>query len=377
MTLKEYLELLAKQRELFTPEMISAIECQGRLHDICVQKQKYRDEILDKYNDLIQEGCKKIFAKYPDISGMLPDTEIRMEATKELLSAAHNQTDTYQYITQKMKEFSEFEESSKLLNELSRASFAYFDALVKLHERIDTDRKTLFTEEYVSKMDTLADNGIFLYHLETPDFPLLGGYDDNFIIDSLSFDNCMSAKTLLLALFMMPDVGESMKRKQEDIYISVELMNNNFHRSAARNWFALIESEHKKCANAFEGFWEKKRNLKKGLQRAKKIESLIHDFKLDWELHAWEKINAYYEKITKSDLFDGIVNRNSVIHGDYQSDKLDITMHDNIKLLLLYINLRIIADHICNLEDLYEHFLDMLPTILDMLQAGILTIEEK
>lgn len=59
MTLKEYLELLAKQRELFTPEMISAIECQGRLHDICVQKQEYRDEILDKYNDLIQEGCKK------------------------------------------------------------------------------------------------------------------------------------------------------------------------------------------------------------------------------------------------------------------------------------------------------------------------------
>ena len=377
MTLKEYLEQLAKQRELFTPEMISAIECQGRLHDICVQKQKYRDEILDKYNDLIQEGCKKIFAKYPDISDMLPDTEIRMEATKELLSAAHNQTDAYQYITQKMKEFSEFEESSKLLNELSRASFEYFDALVKLHERIDTDRKTLFTEEYVSKMDTLADNGIFLYHLETPDFPLLEGYDDNFIIDSLSFDNCMSAKTLLLALFMMPDVGESMKRKQEDIYISVELMNNNFHRSAARNWFALIESEHKKCANAFEGFWEKKRNLKKGLQRAKKIESLIHDFKLDWELHAWEKINAYYEKITKSDLFDGIVNRNSVIHGDYQSEKLDITMHDNIKLLLLYINLRIIADRICNLEDLYEHFLDMLPTILDMLQAGILTIEEK
>ena len=98
---------------------------------------------------------------------------------------------------------------------------------------------------------------------------------------------------------------------------------------------------------------------------------------MDWELHAWEKINAYYEKITKSDLFDGIVNRNSVIHGDYQSDKLDITMHDNIKLLLLYINLRIIADHICNLEDLYEHFLDMLPTILDMMQAGILTIEEK
>lgn len=377
MTIIEYLELLAKQRELFTPEMLSAIEAQEHLHNICVQKQEYRSKILDKYNSLIQAGTQRLFAKYPDASAMLPSTEIRMSAAKELMLAAQERTEAYEIITQKMKEFSEFEKSSKLLNELSQATFEYFYALMKLNEQIDSDRKTMFSQEYISRMDELADNGIFLYHLETPDFPLLSGYDDQFILDSLAFDNCMSAKTLLLALFMIPDMGESMKRKQEDIYISVELMNHGFHRTAARNWFSLIESEHKKCANAFEGFWEKKKNLKTGLLRAKKIDSLIHDFNLEWEKHAWEKLNAYYEKITKGDLFDGIVNRNSVMHGDYQSDKLDVTMYDNIKLLLLYINLRIIADYICNLEDLYEHFLDMLPTLLDLFEAGVLTPNKK
>ena len=84
----------------------------------------------------------------------------------------------------------------------------------------------------------------------------------------------MSAKALLESFFNMSQVGDSMRRKQEDIESAICNMMSGYQRTAARNWFSLLESEHKKCADAFEGFWEKTRIFKNGFQRSKKIQEL-------------------------------------------------------------------------------------------------------
>ena len=112
----------------------------------------------------------------------------------------------------------------------------------------------------MEKMSEYADNGVLLYFLETPDFPLLEpeiSSDD--LLDSLFYVN--NLETLLGPFFEMKDVGISMARKLDDLAITLWLIRNKQYRSASRNLFALIESEHKKAANAYEGIVKKKTSL--------------------------------------------------------------------------------------------------------------------
>ena len=98
-------------------------------------------------------------------------------------------------------------------------------------------------------MDELADDGIMMYFLEMPTFPLLDDKcDANQVLDSFIFGDYMSTKVLLEAFFTMAMPGDSMRRKQEDLDSAVCNMMSGYQRTAARNWFSLLESEHKKCA---------------------------------------------------------------------------------------------------------------------------------
>ena len=54
-----------------------------------------------------------------------------------------------------------------------------------------------------------------------------------------------------------------------------------------------------------------------------------------------------------SEKVESFIDRNAIIHGDYYSDLLDITQYDVIKLMLLYLNMRMISDHI-------QHYCEML-----------------
>lgn len=97
-------------------------------------------------------------------------------------------------------------------------------------------RKTFFSEEYMSKMDSLADEGVMMYFLETPDFPLLSEEcDANYVLDSFIFGEYMSSKVLLESFFTMSMLGESMRRKQEDIDSAMCNMLSGYQRTAARN----------------------------------------------------------------------------------------------------------------------------------------------
>ena len=55
----------------------------------------------------------------------------------------------------------------------AKAYYDFFIANDELNRQIDSDHKVLFSAEYREKMRELADDGVFLYFLETPDLPLL------------------------------------------------------------------------------------------------------------------------------------------------------------------------------------------------------------
>ncbi len=371
MNLNDYISLIIKQQEYINENTKDAILEQNRLHDIAVEKANKRYEIEDKSNALIKKGTEKFLKLYPQYKNLLNDNSPKIERMKQIASDAINQTDLYVEITKKMKNIEEFVENENLLNELSKVTFEYFDALANLNKKINEDRKSFFSKEYLEKMDNLADEGILLYFLETPDFPLLEKeFDMRFLLDSLLFNNGLSLKTLLYAFFSIDSPSSSMKRKQEDLFISVELLLTNYNRSAARNIFALLDSEHKKVAEAFEGFYEKEKIYKNGMQRATKIDSIVQKIDLDWINKAWDKVNCYYKKIVGSTPTKGVIHRNSIVHGDYYESRMDITQHDVLKLILLWLNLRLIADYVCNLEDLYNNIITMLPDILKLLEKN-------
>lgn len=58
---------------------------------------------------------------------------------------------------------------------------------------------------------------------------------------------------------------------------------------------------------------------------------------------------------------EGVINRNALIHGDYNSNTMDVSSRDAVKIMLMWVNLRLIADHFCNIEELYENRITMIP----------------
>ena len=50
-----------------------------------------------------------------------------------------------------------------------------------------------------------------------------------------------------------------------------------------------------------------------------------------------------------------IIDRNLLVHGEYYNDKMDITAHDVVKLILLFLNVRYISDYIQNYFDIIKN----------------------
>ena len=342
--------------------MQEAIKEQGRLHFICEAKRTRFYELEDQYRDIFSKGVGLLFERYPELHEKLPCREPKAEQILAIFEGLSTTESDFKNIAQLMKTIPQLARAEEMNVDIGRACFEYFLALSNLTSKINQDRKQFFSSEYLSKMDALADEGVMMYFLETPDFPILNEEcDANYILDSFIFGDYMSAKALLESFFNMSQVGASMRRKQEDIESAICNMMSGYQRTAARNWFSLLESEHKKCADAFEGFWEKTRIFKNGFQRSKKIQELLDKaIDVEWESKAWKKIDAYYQKISGKPT-EGVINRNALIHGDYNSNTMDVSSRDAVKIMLMWVNLRLIADHFCNIEELYENRITMIP----------------
>ena len=362
MELETYLDLLEKQRKLMTQDQINAILEQTRLHEIALEKMQVRDRLEEQYYELLIKGYQKLSAT-PEILELLPKCDSEVEMLEALFNNVKDVESPMHNITTSMKKIPEFVECEKLNVDVAKAHFNFFCANYELNRRINSDRDTLFPHKYREKMRQLADDGVLLYFLETPDLPLLEDeYTADYILESFSFGDYLSARKLLSSFYQTPDPGVPLQRKLEDAHAALEMMFNGCYRSAARNWFALIEHEHKRCADTLEGYWKAKKEFKNGGQRSKKIYEIIEGMMGDWEQEAWGKIDMFYKKLTAKQKSDDLaLNRNSIIHGDYYSDSIDVSENDSIRLFLLWINLRTLTDHLAFIEDFMRNKVTLLP----------------
>jgi len=355
--------LMKQQERTQTPEMQEAIKEQERLSQIMRDKRESFYKLQDQYIDLLRVGTEKFLSKYPKYKDDLPSEDIQILIAKKALDVAINNPSRITEMNKHMDEIEELKKSNELNPSIMVAFYEYLVAFTEFEDRLKEDRKKLFTNEYMEKMSEYADNGVLLYFLETPDFPLLEPeISSNDLLDSLFYVN--NLETLLGAFFEMKDVGISMARKLDDLAITLWLIRNKQYRSASRNLFALIESEHKKAANAYEGIVKKRQVYKKGLHRAKKIDNLVSSLKDEWISVAWKKVDQYYKKVVATIPVSGVVHRNSIVHGDYDNSLIEVDRYGAAKLLLLWLNMRLIADSFCTQEEIFDHLLQYLPAII-------------
>lgn len=273
MEYKKYLYFVQKSKELQNePKSKKAYEDQMKQSKIIKEKMDVYYDLRDKIIDLYQAGIKKIkgndFKDSKDFS--------KIENLYSIINEKLNNTDKYQEISRYLKEIPELVEAGRKEQELEEKFFYYALSHLKFDKAINDSKKELFSEEYLNKMDEYADQGILLYFLETPDIPIL---DEKItkedVLDSLLIGDCYALKILFYTFVSLPNPTPSMKKKIDDIMVSVNNLNDGYYRSAARNIFALLESEHKNIANSLEGFFEKEKKYKNGKQRSLKIDELV------------------------------------------------------------------------------------------------------
>ena len=308
----------------------------------------------DKLYELYSIGTKKFTELYPNLLNTIDGT--KYEQLIHNVSNYINQTDEIKGVIQKMNEIPELKEAGELEKERSIKFYEYAMAHLKLDNNINENKRKLFTKEYLDKMDEYADEGVMLYYLETPDEPILDSeVTPQLLLESLLYDNCKSLYTLYYSYVNCPDPGISMQRKIEDVKDVFANLVNGCYRTAARTMFALMESEIKNISTCLERFFEKEKKYKNGKQRSEKIDEITKYMDMPNAVNNWKKINAYYEKILTGN--DPIIDRNKIIHGDYNDPSLDIDEFDVAKLLLLYLSIRMHGDYIQNHVMLYENAL--------------------
>ncbi len=369
---EKVLKLIVKQYEQCrTPEVVAAIQEQEKLSRIMRDKKAVFDKYTDQSVEFLRIGTEKFFEKFPEYKEYLSKGETKLDITGNVFNIALNVPNKLEKISNKMKEIEELRKNEALMPSLTQSLYEYMVAFSDFETKLKEDREKLFSDEYKDKMATYADEGILLYYLETPDFPLLDSeVNGGDILESFFCDNCAGLRILLSSLFEIENPGISMRRKQEDLFVTIELLNDGFCRSAVRNIFALLDSEHKKAANTYEGIMKHKRAYKNGFQRSCKIEELINNIDDKWIETAWNKLNKYYAKVVSTLPIEGVIHRNTIVHGDYDNELIEVDKVSAVKLVLLWFNLRVIADYLCNKEEIFNNLLQYLPSLIMYLKDG-------
>ena len=353
---------IKQKKECQNPEIQDAINEQVRLSIVVKGKRDSFDRLKDQSLEYLRIGMKKLSEKFPQFEEDLPKEDIKMDIAMHALSLAINNPSKFKEIVKNMKEIEELNKNDELDKSLTQAFFEYVRAFSEFEDRLKKDRKNLFSKEYKKRMEELADDGVLLYFLETPDLPLIDSIvTSNDILDSLIEGGI---ENLLRAFFEMRMVGPSMRKKQEDLGMVLWLAEKDAYRCAARTLFALIESEHIKASKAYEGIINKKRQYWKSVERAQKIDKLVDSIEDGWLKIAWKKTDQYYTKVWAKKPYEGVIHRNTIVHGDYDNQIMEIDKYSVYKLLLLWLNLRLIADNFYLKAEILENILLYLPSII-------------
>ena len=289
-------------------------------------------DLTEKYKNLIKKiPYTDILEKYGEnISDNLDDNFSRI---REIYLIDRNK---FNSIISEFNKYPEYKESERILNLRDDMKYKYFQQLIKYIEIINNDRKSLFSNEYNKRMNFLADKGYFIFHYQFPDEYITKIEDDkleDYLIELYTQNNCNLIRYVFSEIFELKTFDTKLQSdKINDLKEAVNCFINKSYNSCARTMFALLENEHYK-ASEFTG-------IVSGKERSNKITDFIKRLNIEYYVNMWDKMNKYYKQCNSSTKNqNNNLNRNDLMHGGYM---YNATNKDCLKLILLYINMKII-----------------------------------
>ena len=117
--------------------------------------------------------------------------------------------------------------------------------------------------------------------------------------------------------------------------------------------YSLMDHHHKLCADAFNGYFEMKKKYKNGKERSEKISQLFELVSKRYE-EIWDKIDLAIKEINASGS-KRFVSRNAIVHGDYEKLEINPNAIDVIKIILIYVTLRQMIEHLKTIEEIVKN----------------------
>lgn len=292
-------------------------------HKFFIATQKYKDCIATINIEIILKQNNIPFHNDPK------------KNLSELENILTNNPSKYNKVLAELNNYEEFKKSNTLLDERDEAKYKYFTQLLKYLSILEEDRKSLFDENYIKKLDYLADKGYFIYFLQIPDYNIVVLEEnklENYIISLLSSDNFLIPYHLFSEAFSIKNFDNKIaNNKVNDLKEALDNISRANYNSCARTMFALLENEHYRVSGCAD---RTKINI-----RSEKINILCNKLNLSYYKNMWDKMSSFYDKchVSIKNQNETDINRNDLAHGAYKKIS---TKEDCIKLILLYINMK-------------------------------------
>lgn len=331
-------------------------------------------EIINEENKLYRNFCDKTLAynelneQYENCLGKVDKNKLNLivekygpkeniaELDKSLLIAnvlKNKDYNGFKELFDDLKKDSFYLESEEIQKKITTAFFEYVDAFIDFNLHYEKEQK-LYSIKYLEKMNSLADEGFFLYCLNTPDWPI---DDDNVTIndlcDFLLDENCLYLYGVIATYVENGNFGEIYQREAYDLKAAFSLLIQKHYWASLRSMYSLIEHHHKLCAEAFNGYYNVKKEFKNGKQRSETIGKLFEGLSKRYE-EIWCKIDKAIKEINCSD-GKKFVSRNDIVHGDYQKIEVNPNAVDVLKTILIYVTLRQMVEHLKIIEEIVKN----------------------
>ncbi len=292
--------------------------------------------LQDDINHLRSE-LNRCYKKVAEIEKDLFDSKIK-DPKHYVFNLIENDKVAYKELIRKLNQHPEFMLARKLEDEYLIKKYEYYFAIGDCFKMIEDDRKELFTKDYLRRLDELADDGWFMYHLRAPEFDLLNNNSDfeKYFVDIISRDN-YAFLDYFLAKTLNPgrDKNDLRLKKINDMKEVISNLKDGYYSSAARTMFTLLENDHTNASDI--------KVRSSGHQRSKEINKFVTDLESKYLINAWNKINIYYKLITSSKDNTGVINRNKLVHGYYD---YVVTNVDILKLIFMFSSFKEISFNI-------------------------------
>lgn len=330
----------------YTEDVLRAIKKQDELLSDLHNKQEVYESLKSKITDLYISG----FAKLKEINIKNPfdiDGKSRFEIGFDVIQSYLSNNEDYNKYSSAINQIPDLKKVGDFEKRMPNALLDFYKSFKAYHDCVLEDRITILTKQYQNRIDELSKSGWFFSYLASPDLPLLHDFcDEHYLCDFFIHSDCSYIRILLSPFLNQENPSNSMRRKIQDLDDVIYLISHNGYRSAARNLFALLESESKNCSNVFRKLRFLKDNLRTGKERSDEIQKIVKSINVDWYVSTLKTIDAYYMKSTAKEITPSIINRNILIHGDYFQNYMDVSLSDTLKLLLLFVNYRMVSDFV-------------------------------